>query len=163
MAQDGLGEGLAAASALLGAMRPSDDRAALLAFNGTASVLVPITSERGAIDAGLRNVAVAPGTRLDRALVAAMDELLRAGMRPDAAAVIVLITDGQQYEEPASARAAARSAQRHGVSVYALGFGSDVDEGLLVDLTGDPGRYRRAPGAQEVALLYESMAAGVGP
>jgi hypothetical protein len=72
--------------------------------------------------------------------------------------VIVLLTDGIQYEEPETALAVAAEARAAGVSIYAIGLGADVDGEYLKQIAGTPSRYYYAPSEGELEGIYREIA-----
>lgn len=83
-------------------------------------------------------------TRIDKALQLASSELLteRSGARTGVAKVIVLLTDGRQSKAPdgLDLQKVAEPLLSAGVSIFAVGIGSEVDEKelqLVVDKTDD--------------------------
>lgn len=151
----------AAAAAFVAVMRLPDDQTAVVAFNDTVQLLVSLTGDRTAIGAALGAISPSPGTRLDRGLERARAELRGPRHRSENVPVILLFSDGLQYEDPTTARTAAAAARGEGVEIYAIGLGADVDAGLLVELVGAPDRYRFAPDAAEMAALYRAITAVV--
>jgi hypothetical protein len=149
----------AAALAFVDAMRPGGDQAAVVAFNVAAQPVIPLTADRAAVRAALARIVAAPGTRADHGLDQAIAEVTGPRHRSGSVAAILLFSDGQQYEDPAAARAAAERARAAGVLVYTFGFGADADEGLLVDLAGARDRYRFAPDAEVMADAYRAITA----
>jgi len=133
--------------------------AAVVAFNTDATVVQGLTTDRAAALAALDNLPRGEGTRIDRALLAAVDLLGRPGRDPTHAPVIVLLTDGRQDggadQEARNAAAAARQAR---ITVFAIGFGADVDPELLKRIAGDPDRYYSAPTTQDLERIYREIA-----
>ena len=56
------------------------------------------------------------------------------------------------------ARDAARQARARGTLIYAIGLGTDVDLGLLRELTGDAARVLPAPSPADLAGIYRGLA-----
>ncbi len=142
-------------------MPPS--RAGVVAFNADATVVQDLTGDLTAALAALDNLPTGEGTRIDRALLAAVDVLSRPGRDPGHAPVVVLLTDGRQDgaadQEALNAAAAAR---RAGITVFTIGFGADVDPRLLTRIAGDPDRFYSAPATRDLERIYSSIA-GVLP
>jgi hypothetical protein len=72
--------------------------------------------------------------------------------------IIVLLTDGVQYEEPQTAQAVALEVRTAGVSIYAIGLGADVDAAFLHALAGAPSRYYFAPTEGDLEAIYRQIA-----
>jgi uncharacterized protein YegL len=154
---------LAAARQFVGYLEMPSTRAAILAFNTEATVVQPLSGDRAlALDA-LGRMPRDEGTRIDRALEAATSIL--GDPERDAARlpVIVLLTDGNQVgtEQQAVFNAAA-GARRIGATVFTIGFGEDIDPGLLIRVAGDPDRFYAAPSGSDLERIYLDIA-GVLP
>lgn len=138
-------------------MPPS--RAGVVAFNADATVVQALTGDLDAALAALDNLPTGEGTRIDRALAAAVGALSGPGREPGHAPVVVLLTDGRQDgaadQEALNAAAAAR---RAGVTVFTIGFGADVDPRLLTRIAGDPDRFYSAPTTRDLERIYSSIA-----
>lgn len=138
------------------------DRAAVVTFHAGAEVGQGLTGSRTALLAALDDTRTGEGTRIDLGLAAATDELAGPRARPDATAVIVLLTDGRPAPGTENAlRLAAERAGSAGVTVFAIGLGRDVDADLLAAVAGDPTRYYFAPDAAELRDIYRRIAGGL--
>ncbi len=111
---------------------------ALVAFAGTASVIVPPTSDRGAVSAGIQNLQLAPSTAIGEGIYTSLDALAlvpddpnHPGQTPPAA--IVLLSDGASNLGRSSATAAS-DAKKKGVPVYTIAYGTPG--GYVVDSRG---------------------------
>ncbi|MEO8083926.1 MAG: VWA domain-containing protein [Ardenticatenales bacterium] len=134
-----------------------NDHLALVPFSETAAVAVPLTSSAARVRAGISALAVQSGTRIDRALAAADDELRSARRRDFARPVIVLLSDGSQNGDAAPVIAAADALLGGGVMVFTIGLGPDADQALLRRIAS-PGAFRYAPGAGELEGVYRAVA-----
>lgn len=161
MTGEKLAQAVYAAKRFVGLLDLRADRAAVLAFDAEARVLQPLSRDRAALDRALDGLAPGFGTRLDRALVAAVNTLLdttpTVGNRP----VIVLLSDGRQSEAAPLVYDAARMAAGRGVTIYAIGLGDDVDRALLQAVAGGPARTYFAPQAADLADIYAQIAGQV--
>lgn len=133
---------------------PDLDRVALVTFNATARLAAPLGADSSALGAALRRIGLAPGTRLDAGLLAAMEAL--AARRPGALPAVILISDGRQSEGQAETLAVAAALRGVGAVVYTLGLGADVDRTLLEAVAGDPARYLPAPRAGDLAAVLRA-------
>lgn len=134
------------------------DQAAVVAFHSLAQ-LEPLTSDRLRLAAAIDAIGTAPGTRIDRALAAAGEELAGPRARPGATRVLILLTDGRSDAGSAEgALAQAAQLRAGGGLVFTIGLGDDVDADFLQQLAGDPARYFPAPSAQDLAAIYEGLA-----
>ncbi len=102
------------------------DRVALIAFAGRAYVLSPLTSDDGALELFLDNldpsIVGQPGTALAPAITGALD--LLAAAQGGAGKAIVLLTDGEGFDDRADAIRAAQRARQQGVRLVTVGFGT---------------------------------------
>jgi Mg-chelatase subunit ChlD len=134
------------------------DQAAVVAFHNVP-LLEPLTSDRAHLAAAIDGIRTAPGTRIDRALVAAGEELAGPRARPGAVRVLILLTDGRTEAGSADAALAAALALRaSGGLVFIIGLGDDVDAAFLQQLASDPARYLPAPSAKDLSAIYEGIA-----
>jgi Ca-activated chloride channel family protein len=102
------------------------DRVALIAFAGRAYVLSPLTSDDGALELFLDNldpsIVGQPGTALAPAITGALD--LLAAAQGGAGKAVVLLTDGEGFDDRADAIRAAQRARSLGVRLVTVGFGT---------------------------------------
>jgi len=135
------------------------DRAAIVAFDGQARVASGLSGDPAALDAAAAALIAGEGTRMDLGIHAALD--LLAQRDGDRTPVIVLLSDGRQ-DDPATALAAGDRARAAAVALFAIGLGSDVDEGLLRALATDAAAYHHAPTADDLAAVYARVGGAVG-
>ncbi|MFN8424223.1 MAG: vWA domain-containing protein, partial [Anaerolineae bacterium] len=107
--------------------------------------------------AGIDALLVQSGTRIDRALAAAGDELRSARHRAANRSVVVLLSDGSQNGDPTPVLAAADRLLGDGVTIYTIGLGPDADRALLGRIAS-PGGFRYAPGTGELEGVYRVVA-----
>ncbi len=136
-------------------------RAALAGFNDRAWTAQPATGDRAAFERALAALpeGMAEGTRLDLALEQGIE--LLAGAPPEAARVLILLTDGLPNRVPtpvpaggqeATVLAVAERARAAGIRIYTIGVGRPdapelpdrIDADLLRAIAGDPVRYLEA-------------------
>ena len=148
---------VAAARAFLGLVSPERDRVGLVGFNAATRVM-PLTTDFGAVARALDGLPMAEGTRIDLGLYEVLSEFYYRA-RPEAARVAVLLSDGQPT--PGTRDSALEQAELmrvYGVTLYAVGLGSDVDEPLMRALAHRPDAYYFAPTAADLASIYERIA-----
>lgn len=136
-------------------------RMAILAFYGTARLVVGLSNDPVAINNAIDNLPIDRGTDIANAIDVAQEELTRNG-RPDARPVMVLITDGAP-NEPASgpeqaALLSANAAKVAGTTIYTIGLGSGAAETLLKQIATGPDHYFFAPGNDQLAAIYDQIA-----
>lgn len=138
------------------------DQAAIVDFNSTARVRQRLTGDGGALVGAVAAIASSTGTRIDLGLGAALDVLGR-GRRRGNLPVVVILTDGQPdggTRDDALALAT-RLRDEVGALVYAVGLGTDLDGGFLVQLVGDPERALFVPDAGRLYSVYRDIAFGL--
>jgi collagen type VI alpha len=81
----------------------------------------------------------------------------KQGARPLSSGVTrlaIVITDGESYDDVATAANAARKA---GISMIGIGVGYDVDESQLLSIAGSPDRKFVVKGFKELDTRLQSM------
>ena len=103
------------------------DRVGLIAFAGRAYVLSPLTADDGALELFLDNldpsIVGQPGTAIAPAINGALD--LLAAAQGGAGRAVVLLTDGEGFDDKLVALKAAGRAREMGVRVVTVGFGTE--------------------------------------
>jgi Ca-activated chloride channel homolog len=103
------------------------DRVALLAFAGRSYILSPLTTDDGAIGLFLDNldpsIVGQAGTAMAPTITQGVD-LLRAA-RGAAGRALVILSDGEAFDDRAETLAAARSARELQIDVVTVGFGTE--------------------------------------
>lgn len=101
-----------------------ENRLALLAFAGTTSLRLPLTTDTHAFRSKLEQLEVGDvprgGTAIGEAITAAVE--LFAGSPPEAEKIILVFTDGEDHEG-APVEAAAAAWNQNNVRVYTVGVG----------------------------------------
>jgi Ca-activated chloride channel family protein len=104
----------------------SGDRFALLAFAGRSYILSPLTVDDGALDLFLDNldpsIVGQAGSAISRA-ISQGTELLQASRSAGDRALVVM-SDGEAFEEPQAIIDAAERAGKAGIAVVTVGFGT---------------------------------------
>jgi Mg-chelatase subunit ChlD len=157
MAGTKLVQAKAAAATFIDLLALPADQAAVVGFSSTADVRQTLTGDRAVLLAAIEGLASRSGTRIDRALSAAVLEILSPRRSPGNRAAIVLLSDGAQREGTEQVLAEAARARSVGATVYAIGLGEAADHHLLQRLAG-PDRYYYAAGGDELAQIYRDIA-----
>ncbi len=154
---------LDAASAFVDALDLPADRAAVVTVSSRAEVLQPLTGDRLALQLALGRLFhhVRYGSRLERGLDLARGLIASTGRPLETVPVIVVLTDGLTGD-PAAARRAAAAVRDGGVALHAVALGPVVDEALLRDLAGAPGRYHHSPDGADLRRIYLDIARVAG-
>jgi Ca-activated chloride channel homolog len=104
------------------------DRFALLAFAGRSYILSPLTVDEGALDLFLDNldpsIVGQAGSAISRAITQGTDLLQASRSAGDRA--LVVMSDGEAFEDQQEIVAAADRAGKAGISVVTVGFGTEA-------------------------------------
>ncbi len=159
MAGAKLDSAVAAARIFLSLLTFPRDHATLVAFNSDALVVRPLSGVRTEIESGLTSLPSGVGTRIDLGLSEAISELKGERSRTEAAAVIVLLTDGRPDGGTiGTVSGYAELARRLHITVFAIGLGEDVLPDVLQIVAGDPRRVYLAPGPADLEAIYREIA-----
>ena len=139
------------------------DRACVVSFADRAGLVNGhgLSSDYEAIKTDLATVGYSSGTNLEAALSCATAEL-ESRADPSKMQLEILLTDG--IPDPPEANVTPATVQRiidRGITVYAIGLGSDLDEPLLrwlAESTG--GKYFHALSAAELEAIYLNISNG---
>jgi Ca-activated chloride channel homolog len=158
---------------------PEGVRVGLVAFDQTARVIIPPTTSKTVLGRAIDRLSLDQGTAIGEAIYTSLD-LLEADGPTDgedgATGTIVLMSDGDtttgRPEGPA-----AREAERRGVKVSTVAFGTD-DGSVMIDFLPVPvpvdhealrdiaettgGKAFEADSAEEIVSVFEDLGEGVG-
>jgi uncharacterized protein YegL len=151
----------AAAKSFVDQLNLPDDQAGIVGFSTEATLAHELSGDAAALRAAIDGLSTNAGTRMDRGLELALAELQTDRHKDESTPAIVLLTDGQQDEEPERARAIASQARAALIPVYAIGLGDNVDRDFLISLTGQASRTFLAPSPGELVGIYEQIAVEV--
>lgn len=162
MARDGKLEGAQrAAKAFVDAMDARFVQLGVIAFDDVVEVMAPLGSDKARLHQAIDDIRWNTGTNLVDSLDAARQMLGSAARRPDAAPVIVFMTDGNHsVSSPPIGQldaviAAVRAAA---IETYAIGLGPDVDPSVLRRIASEPSKYYDSPSAEELTRIYLGIA-----
>lgn len=149
-----------AAAALLAALPlEAGSQAAVLTFNSAATLDQPLTGDRAALQQALDSFQLSRQTCLVCAVQAADAELSGPRHRSGALQVMVLLTDGRSNPQPvAEAIVAATAAKEHGVVIFTVGLGDDLDVEALGAMASQLDYFRTAASATDLAAIYRDIA-----
>jgi Ca-activated chloride channel homolog len=138
----------------LRAMSPGD-RVALLAFAGRSYVLSPLTIDAGALDLFLDNlnpsVVGQAGSSLARTIRQGVDLLSLSKSGADRA--IIVMSDGEAFEDVSEVVAEAARAKEQGISVVTVGFGTAQGSTIPVK-DGEVTTFKKDDAGQTVITRY---------
>jgi Ca-activated chloride channel family protein len=147
----------------------TNDRVALVAFQGSSITLSPLTDDYRAVDQAVGyadQVRLADGTAIGTAIGESVNVLRGSNAK---SRIVILMTDGESNAGDVTPGAAARIAERLGARVYTVGVVSrvginpqnstlNVDEKSLkeiAEVTG--GTYNRAEDPDALAQIYQRI------
>jgi Ca-activated chloride channel family protein len=157
---------------------PAGVRVGLVAFDRTARVIIPPTTSKVVLDRAVDRLSLGQGTAIGEAIYTSLDLLASDAPEGEDAASgsIVLMSDGDTTTGRPEDEAA-RDAERRGVKVSTVAFGTDhgsvvvdfmpvpvpVDREALRDIaeTTD-GKAFEADSAEEIVSVFEDLGTGVG-
>ncbi len=144
------------------------DRVALLAFAGRSYILSPLTTDDGAIDLFLDNldpsIVGQAGTAMAPTIIQGVDLLSAA--RGAAGRALVILSDGEAFDDRAATLAAARSARAAEVDIVTVGFGTEG--GATIPMRSAVGITKKVDEAGQVVItkydpaLLRDVAAAAG-
>ena len=131
------------------------DRVGLIAFAGRSYVLSPLTVDAGALDLFLDNldpsVVGQAGSSLARAIRMGTDLLLLTKSGADRA--LIVMSDGEAFEEQEEVVAEARRAGQQGISLVTVGFGTTAGSQIPIQ-EGNGTTFKRDDQGQLVVTRY---------
>lgn len=132
------------------------DRNALIAFAGKSYILTPLTTDAGAIELYLDNfdpsIVGLAGTALAPTIIQGTQLLQASG--GSASRVLVIMSDGEAFDDHDAAIAAARAAHQAGVGIVTVGFGTEEGATIPVQHDGQVSALRDDDG-QIVITKYD--------
>ena len=155
-------------------------RLGLVAFDRTARVLAPPTTDHESVEMGIRQLRTGPGTAAGDAIYVALESIAAAGgagtTDGEQTAAIVLLSDGVTTVGRPVAQAAAAAAEE-GVPVTTIAFGTDSGTvevlGRVLSVPADPeamtalaevtgGSFFEAASGDELRSVYDDIGTRVG-
>jgi Ca-activated chloride channel family protein len=160
----------------------------LISFAGTASLLVPPTTERAGAVRAIKNLKLAQSTATGEGIFAALDAIkgfsaLTGGATGPPPARIVLMADGKQtapttnMDDPRGAFTAAQEAKKAKVPISTISFGTstgtvevegqtlnvEVDDAAMREIaTISGGEFYKAASAEEIKQVYADLGEQIG-
>ncbi|HET7583321.1 MAG TPA: VWA domain-containing protein [Gemmatimonadaceae bacterium] len=135
------------------------DRIGLIAFAGRSYILTPLTVDRGALELFLDNldpsIVGQAGSSLARTIRQGTDLLVSTQSGSDRA--LVILSDGEAFEEVDDVKAAAKRAADAGVTVIAIGVGTEAGATIPVRTSTGVSLKRDADGQIVVTRYHPEM------
>lgn len=135
------------------------DRFALIGFAGRSYILSPLTADDGAIDLFLDNLSPSivgqAGSAIAPPIQQGIDLLLAS--RGDADRALVLMSDGEAFDDHAEALAMAAKAREAGIHVVTVGFGTPGGGPIPIAGPNGPTTKRDEDGEEVITRYDESL------
>jgi Mg-chelatase subunit ChlD len=152
----------AAAKIFVDLLALPQDQAAVVSFDREGRVEQPLTGERAALLTAIDRLQNRSGTRIDLGVLAGVGELTSVRQRAGNNRVLVVLTDGRQEGgNNQTVLDAAVRARTAGVTIYAVGLGSDADQALLRQVAGDASHFYFAPDSGDLRAIYAAIAGAI--
>ncbi len=162
-------------------MVPPRFNIALVSFAGTVNLVVPPTTDRGAVTRAINALEIGPATATGEAIYTSLESLTLVPPDPEhpndpAPAAIVLLSDGQRTVGR-DAIPAAREAKKQNVPVYTIAYGTQdgyvmnggqrepvpVNHAELAAIARESGGKKfSAESREQLRQVYEAIAQSVG-
>ena len=150
----------AAALDFLDGLDLSEDRIAVVAFNNTPQLVLPLSADATAARGAIASLTAIGGTDLAGALDMCSTELFGERRREDAKPVIVFLTDGRPVDGPDETLAAAERAKARGARIFMIGFG-DTDPMIMALSASTPEDAYFAADPATLAEIYAEIASRI--
>ena len=113
-----------------------DGLVSITIFDDQVETIVPsqAAANRGEIKSKLAKIIARGGTQISDGLKAGLEEV-KKGLSKDRVNRILLLTDGQTWDDEAACMALADQAGSQGVAITSIGIGQDWNEKLLLELS----------------------------
>ena len=146
-----------AASALMDELNPIAGRVAVVQFGSTAELQQPLTSNYDSVKRIINSISsTLEGTSLHLGLERAHQELVGEYRNPDAASILIMLSDGESNY--GQAVTSAEAAKADGIRVISVGIGDDINSELMIDIASTPEDYYFSPTSSDLQEIYLSIA-----
>jgi len=132
-----------------------DDEIAVVSFDQTIRIDLPLTRDKTAGEAAVRAIAPGANTSLFDAVREGLAQFkASASKRP----VLIVLSDGLDTRSRSTLAAVTAEAKRQGVPVFTVGLGDRLATDVLQALAGETGgRYFAAAGPEDLLSLYQTI------
>jgi Ca-activated chloride channel family protein len=131
------------------------DFISVVTFNDRATIIIPATAteDKTALRARISMISATGGTEIYHGLKAGYDEI-RKNISTRVVNHIILLTDGHTFGDQDACLALAREAYEHGVTITAMGLGSDWNDEFLDALSSSTGGTSMYINSTDVVIKY---------
>jgi len=134
------------------------DQGTVVDFDDRARLFQALTSDKAALKSAIDRIDASGGTNIGAGVRLGLGELARTP-DPDRAQIMILLTDGVGSYDPLLTVQAGNA----GVTIYTIGLGTDLDEGLLrtiADQTG--GTFSQVDDASDLPEVFREIEEDTG-
>jgi len=132
-----------------------DDQVAVLSFDETIKVDLPLTADKAAGEAAVRAIPPGNNTALFDAILEGVAQIRGAATKRLA---LIILSDGADTRSRATPETAVSEVKASGVAVYSIGLGEKVNAAVLESLAAETGgRFFAASRAEDLLALYQTI------
>lgn len=132
-----------------------NDQVAVVSFDQTITVDLPLTTDKAAAEAAVRAIVPGSNTVLFDAVSVGVAEARKAATKRLA---LIVLSDGKDTRSRATLAEAVAEAKGEGVAVFTVGLGTAVDGAVLRELAESTGaRSFAASGPDDLLALYQTI------
>lgn len=139
--------------------KQEEDALALVKYDGTARVEVPLTADRTALSRGLQKNGLhgfGGFTAIGDGLLGGIEQV--AGSDPEARRAVIIFTDGKDNRSTVSKDSVVERARREQVPILAVDFGTNTDADYLRAVAEETGgSYYRIYSTSEFAFVFDDI------
>lgn len=159
MAGQKLDDAKQAAQTLVGLMDLSRDQVGLVSFAGRATLDQQLTHDQNTLLDAIDTITTTNDTNIFEGVARAERELAGRRHNPDAAPVMIVLSDGRAT--PGGSSDASSSPPTSGTRIITIGLGDDADAQLLRGLATAPDDYYFAPTSADLATIYRTIVGSI--
>lgn len=132
-----------------------DDQIAVVSFDHTIKVDLPLTVDKGAGASAVRAIVPGENTALYDAVHEGLAQLRGASTKRLA---VIILSDGVDTRSRTTREEAVAEAKAQGVALFTIGLGDKVNEAALQELAGATGgRFLAAARPEDLLALYQTI------
>jgi Mg-chelatase subunit ChlD len=136
------------------------DEAAIVTFGVRDSLDVPMTTDKGILNAAVDRIVAAGTTAMWDGIATAIEELLRTA-KNSCRAVIVLSDGGDNASKQHTLQTVVDMALRDSVRVFTIGLGSASDKNLPALASQTGGKHYQSATGSDLAEIYSAIRSGI--
>ncbi len=145
-----------ATRALIDQLNPRTDRAAIVKFDLIGELVHPLTRQFDAAKRSLDQIGRGSFTALDIGLDRGRQELMGENRNPNAAMILIIVSDGESSWD--SAVRAAQAAKDAGIRVVSVGIGTRVNTELMIKIASGADDYFLSSTGEGLQSVYLNIA-----